>query len=174
MSFGKYTSDNQVATENLDPTLNKRVTVSQVITDSELVEKSQHLESALQTGHLHEYCNYKIESASNETQSSIWRFIQATFSSNKNETFLELLGFTSENLSQNINNLLMKSNEEETNDSIKTNGSALSENLNGLNLNGGTNNFFEQTSFKSSNDDTFNEAARSFSPVNLSFKKGIL
>lgn len=51
------------------------MTINQVITDPELVEKSQHLEAALHTSNLLEYCNYKIESAADETQSSIWKFI---------------------------------------------------------------------------------------------------
>jgi len=161
-------------TENLDQThLNKRITVSQVITDSDLVEKSTHLGNALQTGNVYEYCNYKIESAPNDTQSSIWKFIQATFSANKNATFVELLGFTNESLNEKINNLLKKSassdEDDEINASSKINGS-LHENLHTLNLNGGTtNSLFGQ---KSSNSEDFNEAARSFSPVNLTFKKG--
>ena len=176
MTFGKFTNENQaVGTETLDQThLNKRITLSQVITDSDLVEKSTHLSNALQTGNVHEYCNYKIESASNDTQSSIWKFIQATFSSNKNVTFAELLGFTNESLNEKISALLKKSNidhDDDDDDEInKSINGDVNEHLHTLNLNGGTtNSLFGKENL---NSEDFNEAARSFSPVNLTFKKG--
>lgn len=54
-----------------------RISIHQVVTDNKLVENSQFLENALQTGNFIEYCNYKIESAGlNQEQASIWRFIQ--------------------------------------------------------------------------------------------------
>ena len=142
-----------------------------MITDSDLVEKSQHLGNALQTGNVQEYCNYKIESASNDTQSSVWKFIQATFSANKNAAFLELLGFTNESLNEKINSLLLKrdDNDDELNHPRKTNGN-LSDDLHTLNLNGETTTgLFGKENL---NSQEFNEAARSFSPVNLTFGKG--
>ena len=171
MTFGRVSGETQQTVENTDHVSNQRVTVNQVITDAELVEKSHHLESALQTGNFVEYCNYKIETAENDIQSSMWRFIQAKFSANRNEAFLDLLGFTDESLSTKINQLLVKidgSSDDETH--AATNGGSLDDKFNSsLNLNGGTNSLFNSGS---ANDDNFNEAARSFSPVSLSFSKG--
>ena len=71
IQFGKSVSDDPQS----DKVANQRITISQVVTDSELVEKAQYLESILKTGNLSEYCNYKIEIAESENESIIWRFI---------------------------------------------------------------------------------------------------
>ncbi len=71
IQFGKSVSDDPQS----DKVANQRITISQVVTDSELVEKAQYLESILKTGNLNEYCNYKIEIAESENESIIWRFI---------------------------------------------------------------------------------------------------
>ncbi len=62
-------------------------------TDPDLVTQSQYLENTLSTGNLSEYCNYKIEIAANTAQAEVWKFIAATFHSDKSGKFLELLGF---------------------------------------------------------------------------------
>ena len=52
------------------------VTICQVVTDSELVDKSRQLETCLQAGNLVDYCNYKVEATSDDpTQASVWKFI---------------------------------------------------------------------------------------------------
>lgn len=81
----------------------QRVFIQQIVTDSELVDKSQHLESTLQTGNLLEYCNYKIETAEEgSAESNIWKFILASFDNNKYEKFISLLGFDNENLNSKL------------------------------------------------------------------------
>lgn len=80
-------------------------------------------------GNLVEYCNYKIEIASDESELMTWKFIlvtilvfkfkindfnckeilfskQATFSQNKNDQFIKLLGFTKEDLTNKMNPIL--------------------------------------------------------------------
>ncbi len=71
VQFGKIVSEDP----QIDKVANQRITISQVVTDSELVEKAQYLESILKTGNLNEYCNYKIEIADTDNESLIWKFI---------------------------------------------------------------------------------------------------
>jgi len=91
VQFGKNMSDNQ----HQDQELNRKVSVSQVITDQDLVEKAQYLQSVLATGNLIEYCNYKIEIADQESDSTVWKYIMATFYKDKKEKILQLLGIAS-------------------------------------------------------------------------------
>ena len=58
-----------------EPQKTPKVSILQIVTDNNLVEESQKLENALQTGQVIEFCNYKIESVSNSTDSEIWKFI---------------------------------------------------------------------------------------------------
>lgn len=165
-----------------DTHLSARVTVHQVVTDTKLVENSHYLENALQTGNFLEYCNYKIESAagSSEEQAAIWRFIQATFNQNRKEQFIELLGFNSETLNEKLKGVLKELHadkvdqvsKELANSSLNLNGrlpsSSVFDNLAQPNAASGSDNIQDDT------DDTFNDIARSMSPVNLSFKDGLL
>jgi protein transport protein SEC31 len=167
---------NQLALVN-----NQRITINQVITDADLVDKSQHLEQTLQTGNLIEYCNYKIETSTNSSQSNVWRFILATYNPNRNETFLELLGFSNENLNQRIKKLIHETNDNDENDATKTN------NTNGhletqfdqsINLNGsvGANSFFNTLNHaptEKQQSDKFDDITRALSPINLSFKNDV-
>jgi len=107
----------------------QRVVISQVITDLELIDKSQHLESTLQTGNLIEYCNYKIEIAENDSaEQNIWRFIQASFGGDqKYEQFIQLLGFDNTNLQSKLDQVLQTQSETATETHSKQNG-----NLNGF------------------------------------------
>jgi protein transport protein SEC31 len=160
---------------------NQRITINQIITDADLVDKSQHLEQTLQTGNLIEYCNYKIETSNNSSQSNIWQFILATFNPNRNDKFLELLGFSNENLDQRIKKLIHETNDDDENDPTKTN------NTNGhletqfdqsLNLNGsvGANAFFNTLNHaptEKQQSDNFDDITRALSPINLSFKNDV-
>lgn len=87
--FGKDIADSQHQEQG---ELIKTVNMSQVITDQDLVEKAQYLQSVLVTGNLIEYCNYKIEIADHESDSTVWKYIMALFFKDKNEKILQLLG----------------------------------------------------------------------------------
>ncbi len=104
----------QQQAQSVDPSAllinTQRVVISQVVTDLDLIDKSQHLESTLQTGNLIEYCNYKIEIAENgSAEQNIWRFILASFGGeNKYEKFIQLLGFDNDNLKMKLDQVLVE------------------------------------------------------------------
>ena len=52
------------------------VTVSQVVTDVELVSRSTMLEATLASGRYTEFCDRKISLCKDETESTIWRFLK--------------------------------------------------------------------------------------------------
>ena len=75
------------------------------------------MESTLSTGNLIEYCNYKIETAGNDTaEQNIWQFILASFVENKHEKFVQLLGLDSDNLKSKLDNILSNNRKEEHED----------------------------------------------------------
>lgn len=185
VTFGKFTveqhhqqqPDAHPPVPANDPHLSARVTVHQVVTDTKLVENSHFLENALQTGNFIEYCNYKIESSSGESQAAIWRFIQATFNQNRKEQFVELLGFNAATLNEKLKGVLKDLHADKV-DQVSKELANSSLNLNGrLPSSSVFDNLAQQNAAASDNiqddtDDTFNDIARSMSPVNLSFKDG--
>lgn len=52
--------------------------VSQVVTDTELIDRSHELENSLMSGHLEEYCQSKISCASDGNEKLLWEFIKVT------------------------------------------------------------------------------------------------
>ena len=53
-----------------------QVFVSQVVTDTELINRSHELENSLMSGHLDEYCQLKISSATDVNEKLLWEFIK--------------------------------------------------------------------------------------------------
>ena len=185
VTFGRFSQDPNNPSEqvNAEATLNnQRVIVSQIVTDPTLVQNSYQLENVLQTNNFTEYCNYKVENAKNQSQSSIWNFILATFNQNKHDTYISLLGFNNESL------------EKRTSEFLNTNDHDLSSQVDSkLHLNGNSSVFdsdhahhgsststttttntttksrLKSLSQTNDDDDTFSDIARSLSPVNLSF-----
>lgn len=79
---------------------------------------------------------------------------------------MELLGFDSENLDQKLKSVLKEIHAEKVEHVNKSLNSA-------LNINGTSSSVFDQIQANNDlDDDTFNDIARSMSPVNLSFKNG--
>ena len=173
MTFGHFLNEAQTneLLSNGQHSPNQQVTVSQVITDQPLIEKSQHLEATIQSGQLVEYCNYKVENAANENQANVWKFIMATFSQNKSKAFVDLLGFDDENVEAKIERVLSK--EEKTEHaSTEPLNSQLNESLN---LYDSSSSAFDHIDLnqKSSDVDEFAQIARSFSPIDLKFESEI-
>lgn len=173
VSFGHIPNDSQqseqlIASNNI---LNQRVSINQVTTDHELVEKSQYFEMALQQGKLFEYCTYKAENV-DPSQVDLWKFISATFHKDKNQKFIELLGFNEQSVEAKLTEKL-NSTSQASNQSIENNVNhdGATHELNShfdksLNLNHNENNLFEQ--FTSSGLDN----QISLSPINLEFSNG--
>lgn len=79
VTFGKFTDVHHPEQQITGPTQaqisSQRVHINQVITDQNLVEKSQNLENALMNGNLIEFCNFKIENTTDQNQVAIWKYI---------------------------------------------------------------------------------------------------
>jgi hypothetical protein len=140
-----------------------------VTTDQELVEKSQYFEMALQQGKLYEYCTYKAENV-DPSQVDLWKFISATFHKDKNQKFIELLGFNEQSveakLTEKLNSTSKASNQSGVENNLNDDSRELNSHFNkSLNLNGNENHLFDQ--FTSNADNQI-----SLSPINLEFSNG--
>ncbi len=138
-------------------------------TDQELVEKSQYFEMALQQGKLYEYCTYKAENV-DPSQVDLWKFISATFHKDKNQKFIELLGFNEQSveakLTEKLNSTSKASNQSGVENNLNDDSRELNSHFNkSLNLNGNENHLFDQ--FTSNADNQI-----SLSPINLEFSNG--
>ena len=54
------------------------VTVSQVVTDVELISRSTLLETTLASGRYTEYCDKKISQCKDKAESTIWSFLKVS------------------------------------------------------------------------------------------------
>ncbi|XP_066928892.1 protein transport protein Sec31A-like isoform X2 [Clytia hemisphaerica] len=88
-----------------EPGQPKQVFVSQVVTDTELINRSHELESSLMSGQLEPYCDLKISNAQEKEEKLLWEFIKCNFSAEPRMQFLDLLGFNPQDLAKKISAL---------------------------------------------------------------------
>lgn len=91
------------------PAIVRTVDIHQVITEPELVQKSNELEQALQSGNYIDYCRIKADEAKTRHERFVWYFIKANFDPNPKEELLNLLGYKPEDVNMNLNNFIKKS-----------------------------------------------------------------
>ncbi|XP_054720841.1 protein transport protein Sec31A-like [Uloborus diversus] len=82
------------------------VHISQVITEPELLKKSEKLESSLANGNLLEFCQNRVENSSTDQEKITWNFLQATFNNAPRAKMLSLLGYDYEKVVNEINSSL--------------------------------------------------------------------
>ncbi|CAG0898159.1 unnamed protein product [Cyprideis torosa] len=82
-----------------------RVTLNQVTTDPELVQRSQKFEEALRSGDLGSFCRDRIAS-DNPKFSQLWRHIDAQLTTDPRRSTLDLLGFQAEEIGLKLNQAL--------------------------------------------------------------------
>lgn len=70
----------------------RTVTVSQVITEPELVERSTQLEQVLANGNFSEYCRQKADETQDQHNRYVWYFLKANFEQDPRSEMLNLLG----------------------------------------------------------------------------------
>lgn len=87
----------------MPPNSNRKVFVSQVITNPELIKRSNELEAALKTGQFGDFCKGKIDNASDEHKQKIWNCIGAYFSEDITQSFLRFLGFNIDEMNSKLN-----------------------------------------------------------------------
>lgn len=88
---------------NLPPNSNRKVIVSQLITQPDLIQRSNQLEETLKTEQYSDYCKEKIDQSPDEHTKKIWSCICAYFSENVTKNMLELLGYDIETMNKKLN-----------------------------------------------------------------------
>ncbi|XP_058472566.1 protein transport protein Sec31A isoform X2 [Solea solea] len=78
------------------------VHVSQVITETAFLKRSDQLQATLNSGSFVDFCQEKISTAENEFEKTIWSFLKANFEGDIRSKFLELLGYNKEELALKI------------------------------------------------------------------------
>lgn len=94
-------------------TASKSVRISQVITETELVERSARLEDALATGNFAEYCAQKADQMSTQHGRYVWYFLKANFEANPREHMLNLLGYNADDMAAKFSRFVPKAEEGE-------------------------------------------------------------
>lgn len=84
------------------------VHLSQVSTETEFLQRSRELQSALQTGAFNHYCQSKITTAKTDAEQDIWKFLLVNFEDEARIKFLKLLGFSKDDLDVKISKCLGK------------------------------------------------------------------
>jgi protein transport protein SEC31 len=79
------------------------VTISQVVTETELVARSLQLEQTLVTGRYTEFCDSKIASSKDEMEATIWSFLKVNFEADSRQHYLNLLGYSQSTVRNKVN-----------------------------------------------------------------------
>ncbi|XP_078070698.1 protein transport protein Sec31A isoform X2 [Mustelus asterias] len=79
-----------------------QVFVSQVVTESELLNRSNELQSTIHTGGFVEYCQLKVNAAQTDFERNVWGFLKVNFEKDHRNKYLELLGYKQEELAEKI------------------------------------------------------------------------
>lgn len=86
--------------------------INQVITEPELVGRSNHLEDVLANGNYEEYCRQKADQMPDQNGRYIWYFLKANFDANPRSEMLNLLGYSPEDMEAKFGKYLPKEAEQ--------------------------------------------------------------
>ncbi|XP_024411509.2 protein transport protein Sec31B isoform X2 [Desmodus rotundus] len=78
------------------------VFISQVTTESEFLTRSAELQEALGSGSLLNYCQNKIQRASQQSEKMLWQFLTVTLERDSRMKFLKLLGYSKDELQKKV------------------------------------------------------------------------
>uniref|UniRef100_A0A3B1JQ13 Protein transport protein Sec31A n=1 Tax=Astyanax mexicanus TaxID=7994 RepID=A0A3B1JQ13_ASTMX len=78
------------------------VNISQVVTETDFLDRSSQLQSTLTAGSFVEFCQTKIEAAQNEFERTVWAFLKVQFEDDARGKYLELLGYKKEELALKV------------------------------------------------------------------------
>ncbi|XP_069945379.1 protein transport protein Sec31A-like isoform X4 [Cherax quadricarinatus] len=84
----------------------KSVEIAQVVTEQALVERSIQLEAALSQPHFAPFCQAKAEAAFQPSDQILWQYIGANFDSSPRNKYMELLGYSTTQVSTKIHPLI--------------------------------------------------------------------
>uniref|UniRef100_A0A8C2G5P1 Protein transport protein Sec31A n=1 Tax=Cyprinus carpio TaxID=7962 RepID=A0A8C2G5P1_CYPCA len=74
------------------------VHISQVVTETDFLDRSNRLQATLTAGNFLEYCQNKTEAAQSEFEKTVWSFLKVNFEEDARGKYLELLGYKKEEL----------------------------------------------------------------------------
>uniref|UniRef100_A0A8C1RM62 Protein transport protein Sec31A n=1 Tax=Cyprinus carpio TaxID=7962 RepID=A0A8C1RM62_CYPCA len=78
------------------------VHISQVVTETDFLDRSNQLQATLTAGNFLEYCQSKTEAAQSEFEKTVWSFLKVNFEEDARGKYLELLGYKKEELALKI------------------------------------------------------------------------
>ncbi|KAG7241216.1 hypothetical protein INR49_025959 [Caranx melampygus] len=78
------------------------VHISQVVTETAFLKRSDQLQATLSSGSFVDFCQGKMDAAENKFEKTVWSFLKANFESDIRSKYLELLGYNKEELALKI------------------------------------------------------------------------
>uniref|UniRef100_A0A671PBP9 Protein transport protein Sec31A n=1 Tax=Sinocyclocheilus anshuiensis TaxID=1608454 RepID=A0A671PBP9_9TELE len=78
------------------------VHISQVVTETDFLDRSNQLQATLTAGKFLEYCETKIEAAPSEFEKTVWSFLKVNFEEDARGKYLDLLGYKKEELALKV------------------------------------------------------------------------
>ncbi|XP_017767013.1 PREDICTED: protein transport protein Sec31A isoform X1 [Eufriesea mexicana] len=91
---------------NLPPNSNRKVIISQVATQPDLIQRSYELEDVIRTEQYSDYCKGKVEKTTDIYRKKIWNCVCAYFGENVTKDILDLLGYDIETMNNKLNQLV--------------------------------------------------------------------
>lgn len=99
---GKLVSFENIKSQTPQQPVSRQVTISQVVTETDLVTGSLHLEQALSNGQHVEFCAMKAANSGDSMQESIWNFLMVNFEKEPRERYIQMLGYDKTELATKI------------------------------------------------------------------------
>uniref|UniRef100_A0AAG5DHX5 Protein transport protein Sec31A n=1 Tax=Anopheles atroparvus TaxID=41427 RepID=A0AAG5DHX5_ANOAO len=87
----------------------RTVRVNQVVTDPELVERSNQLERVLAEGNFIDYCRQKADQTTDPHSRLLWYFLKANFEGDPHAEMLNLLGYQAEDVADKFKKYVVES-----------------------------------------------------------------
>nr|XP_012145867.1 PREDICTED: protein transport protein Sec31A [Megachile rotundata]XP_012145877.1 PREDICTED: protein transport protein Sec31A [Megachile rotundata] len=104
---GKLTIfENEPLDPNLPPNSNRKVIISQVITQPDLIQRSNELEEVLKSEQYSDYCKGKANQTDDVHRKKIWNCVGAYFGENVTKDILNLLGYDIETMNNKLNQFI--------------------------------------------------------------------
>jgi protein transport protein SEC31 len=99
---GKLVSFGNETAQGCQTGKSHEVYVSQVVTESELIVRSDELETVLKDGRYADFCQARISSSTAPHERSVWNFLRASFESDPRAEFHSLLGLKPDEMNSKV------------------------------------------------------------------------
>lgn len=82
--------------------LQQHVFISQVVTEKEFLSRSDQLQKVVQSQGFVNYCQKKIDASQSDFEKNVWSFLKVNFEDDSRGKYLQLLGYSKEDLGKKI------------------------------------------------------------------------